>query len=304
MKDVILSQPFVLALALNNYDPLFGVNNINSMRRLDGDAYKQVAKFIETSARGSVIVLSGGEPFLDPRIKALISSARSNGCGISVDTWRGFEEQHSSYNQIQQIRLRLLSLNREKHDMLLGMNGSHKKAMAFGNWMLKNFAGEKILVFPICSENKNEMPKIVDWCRRIDFYPNMFIIPYKHRYALKLEDYPEVTTQLLALPLQNVIIDTPLLGLSGWPNLCSGGRLAMFIDVDGGVKPCPYFPYPLCHLDGDGVAKAWRCLQREVANLNASCSSCSQFASCGGGCLANKTESGKEYYCPYNEVGK
>ncbi len=27
------------------------------------------------------------------------------------------------------------------------------------------------------------------------------------------------------------------------------------------------------------------------------------FASCGGGCLANKTESGKEYYCPYNEVG-
>jgi hypothetical protein len=55
---------------------------------------------------------------------------------------------------------------------------------------------------------------------------------------------------------------------------------------------------------GDGIAKAWRCLQREVANLNASCSSCSQFASCGGGCLANKTKSGKEYYCPYNEVGK
>jgi len=104
----------------------------------------------------------------------------------------------------------------------------------------------------------------------------------------------------VALPLQDVIIDTPLLGLHGWPNLCSGGRLAMFVDVDGGVKPCPYFPYSLCHLDEEGVVKAWRSLQGAVANLNARCSSsCSQFAVCGGGCLVNKTDSGREYYCPY-----
>lgn len=148
------------------------------------------------------------------------------------------------------------------------------------------------------------MPKIIDWCKRVKFYPNVFIIPYKHRYALKIEDHQEIIMRLLALPLQNVIIDTPLLGLHGWPNLCSGGRLAMFIDVDGGVKPCPYFSHPLCHLDGEGVSEAWRRLQEEVASLNNSCSYCPQFHFCGGGCLANKTASGKEYYCPYNSVTK
>jgi len=175
--------------------------------------------------------------------------------------------------------------------------------LAYGERLTKDFPGEKILVFPICRDNKDEMASILGWCSKHNFRPNMFTVPRQHKHALLLEEYPEVLRELCALPLQEIIIDTPLLGLSDWPNLCSGGRLAMFIDVDGGVKPCPYFPYPLCHLDGDGVAKAWRCLQREVANLNASCSSCSQFASCGGGCLANKTKSGKEYYCPYNEVG-
>lgn len=297
MKEVILSQPFILALALNNYDPLFGVNSVASMKHLEKDVYKQVTKFIEASPRGSVLVLSGGEPFLDPHLDDIVSVARSNGCGVSVDTWCGFKERPSCYNQIQQIRLRLLSLNREKHDRLSGKSGSHKSAVAFSKLVFRNFPGEKILVFPICQENRNELPKIINWCKRFNFYPNMFVVPYRHRHALKFEDYSEVIAQLLALPLQDIIIDTPLLGLSGWPNLCPGGRLAMFVDVDGGVKPCPYFPYPLGHLDGDGVAKAWHNMQNEIATLNSRCYLCSQFSSCGGGCLANKDESGKEYYC-------
>jgi len=303
MRKLSISKPFILALPLNNYDPFFGAEKKRDSRDLDDDIYLQVLDYIKTATQRSVLVLTGGEPFLDPRIKEILTVAKNCGWNTSADTWCGFEED-PSLDQIHQMRLRLLSLYSEKHDELLGERGNHRRIMAYAEWLARYFSGERILVFPICRENRNEMSGILGWCREHNFRPNMFTVPRQHKHAFMPDEYPEVIRELCTLPLQDIIIDTPLLGLHGWPNLCSGGRLAMFIDVDGGVKPCPYFPYPLCHLDGDGIAKAWSCLQREVANLNASCSSCSQFASCGGGCLANKTESGKEYYCPYNEIGK
>jgi len=303
MKELSLSQPFILALALNNYDPFFGAEKKKDSRDLDDGIYLQVLDYMMTAAQRSVLVLAGGEPFLDPRMKEILTVAKRCGWSTSADTWCSFEED-PSLDQIHQMRLRLLSLNPKRHDELLGEEGNYQRILAFAERLAKDFSGEKILVFPICRENRNELSGILSWCKEYRFRPNMFTVPRQHKHAIMPEEYPEVIRELCALHLQDIIIDTPLLGLHGWPNLCSGGRLAMFIDVDGGVKPCPYFPYPLCHLDEDGVAKAWHSLQSQVARLNANCTSCSQFASCGGGCLANKTESGKEYYCPYNEVGK
>ena len=70
----------------------------------------------------------------------------------------------------------------------------------------------------------------------------------------------------------------------------------MYIGVDGEIKPCPDFPYPLCWLEED-IPRAWRTLQEKIAELNKLCSSCGHFPACGGGCLANKTEAGKDCYC-------
>lgn len=302
VNDLKISQPFILALAVNNYDPFFGAENKHDSRNLDENVYQHVLDHITTADQQSVLVLSGGEPFLDPRFKEILSVADDCGWSTSIDTWGGFGEPLPSLNHVHQMRLRLLSLNPKKHDELLGEKGNHRRALAFGAHLEKEFSGEKILVFPICQGNKGEISDIFDWCMAHDFRPNMFIVPRQHKFAIPLDEFPQVITELCALPLRDVIIDTPLLGLSGWPNLCSGGRLAMFLDVDGGIKPCPYFPYPLCHLDEGGIVKAWRNLQNEVVSLNENCSSCSQFSSCGGGCLANKTDSGKEYYCYYNEV--
>jgi radical SAM protein with 4Fe4S-binding SPASM domain len=299
MKGLSISQPLILALALNNYDPFFGVETKEDSRDMDDDIYLRVLNYIRTANQRSVLVLAGGEPFLDPRIKEILTVAKNCGWSTSTDTWCGFRED-PSLDMIHQMRLRLLSLNPKMHDELLGEEGNHQRILAFAKRLSEDFSGERILVFPISRENRSELSGILSWCREYRFRPNMFTVPRQHKRALLPEEYPEVIRELCALPLQDVIIDTPLLGLHGWPNLCSGGRLAMFIDVDGGVKPCPYFPYSLCHLDEEGVVKAWRSLQGAVANLNARCSSsCSQFAVCGGGCLVNKTDSGREYYCPY-----
>lgn len=70
----------------------------------------------------------------------------------------------------------------------------------------------------------------------------------------------------------------------------------MYIGVDGEIKPCPDFPYSLCRLEED-INRAWRTLQDKIAELNKLCSFCGHFPVCGGGCLTNKTEAGKECYC-------
>jgi len=304
MKYMRISQPFILALALNDYDPFFGAKSIENSRDLDERVYFQVLDYMKTTRARSVLVLVGGEPFLDPRFEEILTIANDYGWSTSVDTWVGFGTKANSLKQIHQMRLRLLSLDPKKHDELLSKTGNHRRALVFGKRLELDFPGEKILVFPICRENRDEMANILEWCRMHNFHPNMFIVPRQHEKALNRNEYPKVIQEMCTLPLQDIIIDTPLLGLSGWPNLCSGGRLAMFIDVDGGVKPCPHFPHALGRIDGGGVAEAWRNLQDEVSNLNSYCSSCPQFQSCGGGCLANKISSGKEYYCPYNEVSK
>ena len=168
--------------------------------------------------------------------------------------------------------------------------------MEYAKWLADNYSGEKIMVFPVCRDNYREIAAVFDWCCSLNFIPNFFVVPRQHEYFLDLQDYCAVLQTLRKLPPEDIIIDVPLLGLSGWSNICPGGRLAMYIGVDGEIKPCPDFPYPLCWLEED-VPSTWGTLQEKIAVMNEFCSSCEHFSVCGGGCLANKTGAGKDYYC-------
>ncbi|NPV28119.1 MAG: radical SAM protein [Firmicutes bacterium] len=294
MKEFALSHPFILALALNNYDPFLNPGKVGI---LSESAYDQVFAYLKTNPPQGVLVLTGGEPFVDLRLKEILSLARSMRWPVSVDTWGGFLEQPSSLNLIQQIRLRLFSLNPEKHDQIAGEKDNFQKIMVFARWLAENYNQEKILVFPVCRENTEEIADILSWCAKHNFKANIFIVPRHHKYALEFTSFQQIIKKLGNLPLRELIIDIPLLGLSGFPNLCPGGRLAMFIGPEGEVKPCPYFPLPLSHLK-EGVLKAWVCLQAKLTELNKGCACCRYFSLCGGGCLANKTGAGKDYYCP------
>jgi radical SAM protein with 4Fe4S-binding SPASM domain len=297
MQDAILNRPFILALALNelSMSPL-------RIKFLSGQVYRRVCNYIESSNDKGVLVLTGGEPFLDIRLSEVLTLARSRGWFTSVDTPCMFQEW-PLLDDVQQIRLRLFSLNPELHNQIAGEEGSFQKTMAFGEWLASNYPGEKILIFPVCRENFGETVAVLDWCRRFSFTPNIFIVPRQHEYALDVQAYHRVLKELCRLPLTDIIIDMPLLGLMGWPNLCPGGRLAMFIGVEGEVKPCPHFPSPLCWLEED-IPGAWRTMQEKVAAMNEMCRICVDFSICGGGCLANKTALGKDYYCPYCSSGR
>lgn len=294
MKEFALSHPFILALALNNYDPFL---NTGKRGTLSESAYDQVVSYLKTNPPRGVLVLTGGEPLLDLRLKELVSLAQSKGWLVSVDTWSGSSEQLSSLNLIQQIRVRLFSLGPEKHDRITGEKDNFKKIMAVVRWLAENYNQEKILVFPVCRENTEEIDGVLSWCAEHSFKANIFIVPRAHKYALEFMAFQQVMKKLGNLLLHELILDIPLLGLIGYPNLCPGARLAMFIGIGGEVKPCPYFPYPLGQVK-EGVLEAWVCLQERLAGLNRSCACCRYFSLCGGGCLANKTDTGKDYYCP------
>jgi len=289
MKEAVLTRPFILALSLNEISKTTAQAKI-----LDDQVYCCVCDYIRANSN-SVIVLTGGEPFLDSRLSEILVLARSNSWPASVDTNCLFDEP-PALDGIQQIRLHLFSLNPHLHNRIACDRQSFRKTTEYARWLADNFSGEKIMVFPVCWENYEEMPAVVDWCRGLNFIPNFFVVPRQHEYSVDVQDYRVVLQALRKLPPEDIIIDVPLLGLSGWSNICPGGRLAMYVGVDGEIKPCPDFPYPLCWLEED-IPRAWRTLQGKIAELNRQCSSCGHFSVCGGGCLANKTEAGKDCYC-------
>ena len=289
MKEATLSRPFILALSLNKTSKATAKTNT-----LDEQVYRCVCDYIGANSNG-VIVLTGGEPFLDSRLSEILVLARNRGWPTSVDTRCLFHEL-PSLDGIQQIRLRLFSLNPNLHNRIACDQQSFQKTTEYAKWLADNYSGEKIMVFPVCRDNYREIAAVLDWCRSLNFIPNFFVVPRQHEYSVDLQDYRVVLQALRELPPEDIIIDVPLLGLSGWSNICPGGRVAMYIGVDGEIMPCPDFPYPICWM-GKDIPSTWRTLQEKIAVMNEVCSSCEHFSACGGGCLANKTGAGKDYYC-------
>jgi hypothetical protein len=50
VKDMSISQPFILALALNNYDPFFGIKNKADINKMNDNIYTQVIDYMRICA--------------------------------------------------------------------------------------------------------------------------------------------------------------------------------------------------------------------------------------------------------------
>lgn len=216
MKEATLSRPFILALSLNKTSKATAKTNT-----LDEQVYRCVYDYIKANISG-VIVLTGGEPFLDSRLSEILVLARNRGWPTSVDTRCLFHEL-PSLDGIQQIRLRLFSLNPNLHNRIACDQQSFQKTTEYAKWLADNYSGEKIMVFPVCRDNYREIAAVLDWCRSLNFIPNFFVVPRQHEYSVDLQDYRVVLQALRELPPEDIIIDVPLLGLSGWSNICPGG---------------------------------------------------------------------------------
>ena len=304
----IFNEPLIISVTLNTYCGLnctFCPNN-SIRKELDDVVFEKVVEYLERRNNLTTVAFSGGEPFLDARLEKLLSICKNNKIPTSIDTNCNWNNIPTTIFKCGQIRVKLLSLVEEKHDRLVGRKGHYQKVIAFINWLNHNFSGSKVLLFPVLSQNINEMEKVAEYAVDKGFYCNFFPYPrgFSINAALAMQEYHraiENIESLIERYPKDVFIDFPLAGATNRSlrNICPAVSVSTHIDVDGGLRLCKYSSTNIGSLEESSLIDLWNKQRNEVKKLNHLCSNCKLYPECGGGCLANKTEYGIDYYCQW-----
>lgn len=302
----VFNEPLILSVTLNTY---CGLNctfcPCNSVQKeLDDAIFEKLVEYIKGRNNLTTVAFSGGEPFLDTRLDKLLSICKENKIPSSIDTNCNWVNIPTTIFKCGQIRIKLLSLVEEKHDNLVGRKRHYQKVIGFIDWLTHNFSGSKVLLFPVLSQNLNEMERMAEYAVDSGFYCNFFPYPRsfnlenalsKREYYLALE---KIDSLIKNYP-KEVFIDFPLAGATNRSlrNICPAVFISSHIDVDGHLRFCKYSSKKIGSFKESSLIDLWNKQKDEVRNLNLFCSSCNLYSDCGGGCLANKTESGVDYYC-------
>lgn len=303
----VFNEPLILSVTLNTY---CGLNCTfcpdNSIRKeLDDVVFEKLMEYIGGKNNLTTLAFSGGEPFLETRLEKLLSICKNNKIPTSIDTncnW--IDNIPTTIFKCDQIRVKLLSLVEEKHDKLVGRKGHYQKVIGFINWLTHNFSGSKVLLFTVLSPNLNEMERVAEYAIDIGFYCNFFPYPrgFSINAALARQEYYHAIENIESLTERypkDVFIDFPLAGATNGSlrNICPAVFMSSHIDVEGYLRLCKYSSKKIGSLEELPLLDLWNRQRNEVRNLNLFCSSCNLYSDCGGGCLANKTERGVDYYC-------
>ncbi|MDW7990441.1 MAG: radical SAM protein [Archaeoglobaceae archaeon] len=303
-----IKKPLLISVSLNN---LCGLNCIFCKkdlfaREMDDRVFKKFLEYI-IKERNLVCIFSGGEPFLDPRLERILNICKNIEIPTSVDTNCNWERIPNTVSKCSQIRVKILSLEGEKHDMLVGKRGHYEKVIKFINWLNQNFSGSKVLLYPVLSQNLNEIEQIVDFSIKIGFYCNLLFYPRDFcTNTMKKEEFFSLITkleELIEIYPKKIFLDFPIAGLKkeSLINICPAMVIGAHIDVDGFLKPCKFSSSIIGNIKELSIQELWNRKRELVASLNSFCSKCNFYFNCGGGCLANKTKRGVDYYCPKNE---
>ncbi|RLI78199.1 hypothetical protein DRP04_10420 [Archaeoglobales archaeon] len=302
----IFNEPLILSVTLNTY---CGLNCTFCpfspvQKELDNLIFEKLVEYVEGSKNLTTLAFSGGEPFLDVRLEKLLSVCKNNRIRTSIDTNCNWNKMPTTVFKCNQIRVKLLSLVEEKHDRLVGRKGHHQKVIGFINWLTHNFSGSKVLLFPVLSQNLNEMERVAEYAMDKGFYCNFFSYPreFSINAALSRQEYYRAIENIRSLIERypkDVFIDFPLAGAKNRSlrNICPAVFISSHIDVDGCLRLCKYSSKKIGSLEELSLIDLWNKQRNEVKKLNNFCSNCELYPWCGGGCLANKTKFGTDYYC-------
>lgn len=148
------------------------------------------------------------------------------------------------------------------------------------------------------------MERVAKYAVDIGFYCNFFPYPkgFSINAALTRQEYHraiENIESLIEKYPKKVFIDFPLAGATNRSlrNICPAVFISSHIDVDGHLRLCKYSSKKIGSLEESSLIDLWNKQRNEVKKLNHLSSNCELYPECGGGCLANKTEYGMDYYC-------
>lgn len=308
----IFNSPLIISLAMNNSCGLrcSFCREGSGNRSLSNKALFKFLDFIKGRNSLTSVVLSGGEPLLDPRLNMILEACRLKDIQISVDTngnWT-LRDVPRLITQFNQIRVKLFSLAEKKHDALAGVKGHGERTYEIIDWISKNIKTSKVLLIPIVSSNLEEMDEIANYAIENGFYCNFF--PYPKEFspdaALSKEEYFLAATMagLIAKRYsEKIFLDFPSAGLinESLVNLCPAVYISSHIDVDGGFRLCKYASTSMGSLEVSSIQDLWKAQQEVVQKKNKGCVRCDSYKICGGGCMASKEKDGTNYYC-FNKV--
>lgn len=304
-------EPLILSVELNTY---CGLNCIfcknNSIQKAMNDAiFEKLIEHIYKSNNLTTLAISGGEPFLDDRLERLLSVCRERKVPTSIDTNCNWDEIPETISKCGQIRIKLLSLKEDTHNILVGRK-NYRKVIRFINWLTQNFSGSKVIFFPIIRQNLYEIDHVVNFALDKGFYCNFFPYPrgFISKPALSREEYKFFMNKLSLIfkrHPKNVFIDLPLLGLreKSLINICPAIFISSHIDVDGYLKICKFCSKKIGSLENLSLRSLWTNQKNTIKRFNIICSNCNFYLNCGGGCFVNKDKSGVDHYCPIYRNG-
>ncbi|MCL6591803.1 MAG: tetratricopeptide repeat protein [Firmicutes bacterium] len=103
----------------------------------------------------------------------------------------------------------------------------------------------------------------------------------------------------------SLLSDFPLLSFfdSSYGGICPAGRVSIFVNSEGKLKPCRYFPDASRHISG--IEQYWNGNEVcDFAKVPVLCANCNILERCGGGCRVynylldqNNYLNEKDYYC-------
>lgn len=151
-----------------------------------------VALLDEAQAIGTkTLVLTGGEPFMHPRLFDIVRAARERGMGVNITTNGTLVEKR--WEELREAGVDSLSVSVDglapTHDALRGQPGCHSRTMKALTRLRQEGGVGVSLYFVVTRKNVHELPEVYELSRQIgagfDFWP---VNDAKDLYLIEEED--------------------------------------------------------------------------------------------------------------------
>jgi len=275
---------------------------------LSGESWHSILERLPHSINS--IAISGGEPTLHPNFAAIAGDLDRRGLNFVVFTnarWRAPSQLINTLIKLPRFQGFLISLHgatAESHDMFTGVVGSYTETLR--NIRRAIDSGLAVTLSSVITRsNWSEIPNLIelatDWGVREIIFNRYLLTPDRIEMFGPFVQPPTLSQlrsavqniqSLQELPNQRIHIGygpcIPQCFISSSSEGCSAGQASLVVDPWGNIKPCLHTDLLCGNLLESEFDIIWQAqsLRDWRGIFDNSCSSCSAFGKCGGGCRA------------------